>query len=294
VAGEPLIRRILKWLRACGVTDAVLNLHHLPQTITRRVGDGSDLDLHVRYSWEVPLLGSAGGPRLAAPLIGSDSFLVVNGDTLTDAPIEPLVEAHRRSGAQVTMAVVAHREAAKYGGIVTGDDDAAVRFAGRGASDEARHFIGVQVVDAEAFARVPAGAAAESVSEVYPALIAARPGSVRVHQCDAEFFDIGTPADYLQTSLLIGQREGGRDSVGSGVHVDPTATIVQSILWDDIVVGAATELKRCIVADGTRVPAGTNWSDVTLRPANGRLAAGETVIEGMAVGPLRAARVKSG
>jgi NDP-sugar pyrophosphorylase family protein len=60
VAGEPLVRRILRQLRAADVRDAVLNLHHLPHTITRVVGDGSDLGIRVRYSWEVPVLGSAG------------------------------------------------------------------------------------------------------------------------------------------------------------------------------------------------------------------------------------------
>jgi NDP-sugar pyrophosphorylase family protein len=277
----------LKWLRASGVGDVVLNLHHLPHTITRRVGDGADLGLRVRYSWEVPLLGSAGGPRLAAPLMGTDSFLVVNGDTLTDAPLEPLVDAHRRSGAQVTMAVTAPREPAKYGGIVADAAGAAIRFAARGTSAEARHFIGVQVVNADALTQVAAGASAESVGEVYPALIAARRGSVRVHQCEAEFFDIGTPGDYLRTSRLIAEREGAPDNAGAGVRVDATATVVTSILWDDVVVGAGAEVQRCIVADGTRVPAGTKWSDVTLRPADGPLAPGEAVIQGMAVGQLR-------
>ena len=56
--------------RAGGVTDAVLNLHHLPHTLTRLVGDGTDLGMRVRYSWEMPVLGSAGGPRRALPLLG--------------------------------------------------------------------------------------------------------------------------------------------------------------------------------------------------------------------------------
>ena len=47
----------------------VLNLHHLPATITASVGDGSDLGARVRYSWENPVLGSAGGPRHALPLL---------------------------------------------------------------------------------------------------------------------------------------------------------------------------------------------------------------------------------
>ena len=54
VAGEPLVRRIVRWLAANGVTDVVLNLHHLPATLTSVVGDGSDLGSLVRYSWEQP------------------------------------------------------------------------------------------------------------------------------------------------------------------------------------------------------------------------------------------------
>src|SRR5688572_14627239 len=86
-AGEPLVRRILRWLAAAGVEDAVLNLHHLPHTLTAVVGDGSDLGVRVRYSWETPVLGSAGGPKRALPLLGASRFLLVNGDTLTNVDV---------------------------------------------------------------------------------------------------------------------------------------------------------------------------------------------------------------
>jgi NDP-sugar pyrophosphorylase family protein len=76
VDGEPLARRVIRWLVSHGVTDLVLNLHHRPASITALVGDGADLGARVRYSWESPVLGSAGGPRHALPLLldrpGSD------------------------------------------------------------------------------------------------------------------------------------------------------------------------------------------------------------------------------
>src|SRR5690242_5984663 len=91
VAGVPMIARIIRWLAASGVTDVVMNLHHLPQTITALIGDGSGLGVRARYSWEHPeVLGSAGGPRQALDIIGTDTFLVVNGDTLTDLDIDAL------------------------------------------------------------------------------------------------------------------------------------------------------------------------------------------------------------
>ena len=76
VAGEPLVRRIIRWLAGQGVTDLVLNLHHLPHTLTAVVGDGRDLGVRVRYSWEQPVvLGSAGGPRQALPSSAHDTLL---------------------------------------------------------------------------------------------------------------------------------------------------------------------------------------------------------------------------
>src|SRR5689334_13845428 len=75
-----LIEHVLAWLHRQGVRDLVLNLHHRPSTITSVVGDGAHLGMSVRYSWEQPVLGSAGGPRRAAPLLATDTFLIVNGD----------------------------------------------------------------------------------------------------------------------------------------------------------------------------------------------------------------------
>ena len=98
IAGEPLVRRIITWLRSAGVSDLVLNLHHLPETIASVVGDGSDLRVRVRYSWEQPaVLGTAGGPRRALPLLSGGTFLIVNGDTLTDVDDHD-VDLHHPAG----------------------------------------------------------------------------------------------------------------------------------------------------------------------------------------------------
>ena len=118
VGGEPLIRRIVRWLTANGVTDLVVNLHHRPETLTAALGDGSDLDARVRYSWEQPrVLGSAGGPRKALALLDADLFFLVNGDTIAEVDLATMAEAHMRSGALVTMAVVPNREYLRYGGV---------------------------------------------------------------------------------------------------------------------------------------------------------------------------------
>ena len=63
VAGETLVERIIEGLSSQGVRDLVLNLHHLPETVTGVLGDGGAHGVRIRYSFEQLLLGSAGGPR---------------------------------------------------------------------------------------------------------------------------------------------------------------------------------------------------------------------------------------
>jgi len=205
VGGVPIIRRVIAWLVREGVTDLVVNLHHLPETITAVVGDGSDMGARVRYSWEQPaVLGSAGGPRHALPIIGAASFFIVNGDTLTDLPLRGLAEAHAATGALVTMALTPNREPDKYGGARMGDDGRISGFVGRGAQAAGSyHFIGVQAADARVFADLKDGEPISSTHGVYDALIASHPGSVRGYLCEAAFWDIGTPDDLARTDAAF-------------------------------------------------------------------------------------------
>ncbi len=274
VAGEALVRRILRWLAAAGVTDAVLNLHHRPETVCAEVGDGRDLGVRVRYSFENPVLGSAGGPRRALPLLASSPFFIVNGDTMTDLEPGDLAGSHARSGALVTMAVVPNRAPERYGGVVVDDSGAVTGFTGRGSRTPSWHFIGVQVAEAAAFADLSPDDPAESVGSLYPAMIRQRPGSVRAHRCEASFVDIGTPADYLATSLrlALAAAAGAPPAqppvlLGARARIDASARLAATILWDDVEVGAEARLIECIVTDGVRVPPRVEWTRRAVVPA---------------------------
>lgn len=282
VNGEPLVRRVLRWLAAQHIQDVILNLHHRPASITAITGDGSDLGVRVRYSWEQPVLGSAGGPRHALPLLtdgGARTFLLVNGDTLTELALAPLLGAHRASGAIVTLAVIPNPWPDKYGGVAVAADGAVTGFPRRGAAARSFHFIGVQAADPSAFSELSDGVPEESVNVVYPRLIARAPGCVRAYVCDATFRDIGTPADYLETSLAIAAAEGPR-LVGARCRIAPGACLTQSVLWDDVVVEDGASLHECIVGDGVRVPAGARLTRCAIVTAGSRPPQPDETIEG--------------
>ncbi len=266
VAGEALVVRILRALAAAGIRRAVVNLHHRAESITREVGDGSSLGLSVRYSWETAVLGSAGGPARALPLLEADRFLIVNGDTLADVDLGALAARHVDTNALVTMAAVAGNP--KYNGILA-DDAGIVR--GFGREPGACHFIGVQAVNAAAFAGVDPDRSSESVHGVYPGLIARRPGQVRVMATTAEFFDIGTPRDYLGTALTLAARAGRPPDRGRDCVLAPDVQLVDTVLWNGVRIGAGASLTRCIAADGVIVPRGDHHVECSLVMRDNRL-----------------------
>ena len=251
--------------------DVVLNLHHLPETITRHVGDGTQLGMSVRYSFESPVLGSAGGPRNALSLLPSEDFFIINGDVLTSVDLAALAENHRQTGALVTMAVMANEWPDRYGGIIvdsTGRFHSTVR---RGSSVRSYHFVGVQIAHPAAFAALPTDQPAESVGGHYRTLVAHDLGAVRAFQCPCDFWDVGTAADYLHACRAIGEREGrplphaGRNTV---LH---SAQVTNTVLWDDVEVGAGATLDHCVVGDGARIAAGATYRNCAIIQRGGEL-----------------------
>lgn len=295
VAGQPLVQRILRWLASAGVADAVLNLHHLPETITGVVGNGAADGLRVRYSWETPVLGSAGGPRHALSLLDSSAFLIVNGDTLTNVDVAALVADHTRSGALVTMAVIPNTDPDKYSGLAVDATGTFTSVVSRGSRQSSYHFVGVQVAEAEAFATLPDNRPFESVRQLYPTLIATRPGSVRTFVSSAEFFDIGTPADYLNTSLAFAARESHESRIpldSARGKPSPQSRLDDCVVWDDVEVDDDVRLRRCILTDGVRVPARSSWENMTIRIAHGELMQTERLVGELAIGPINGSTLR--
>ncbi len=80
-----LIDYHIKALVSAGITEIVVNLHHLGEMIQQYLGDGSRFGAEIVYSDESSqLLETGGGIVKALPLLGDDPFLVVNGDIWID------------------------------------------------------------------------------------------------------------------------------------------------------------------------------------------------------------------
>lgn len=200
IAGRPLLVWNLLLLRRCGVTEVMINLHHLGHLIEQALGDGSEFGMRIAYSREPVILGTGGGLKQAEPFFGGEPFFVLNGDTLFDMNLNDMTAAYRRSPAVAAMAVRADPEPERWGAVEVDVARRVCRINGRGMNpkgqSEKRMFAGVHLMHPRLLASVPTG----RESSIIDAYVGAIQAGETVVGCELDGYwsDIGTPERYAQ------------------------------------------------------------------------------------------------
>lgn len=214
VMNVPIAQFSIDSLRLAGVQKIVANVHHqADQTKKKLISlDRGEVALHLSDESQ-QLLGSAGGLRQAMHYFGNDPFFLANADVLCDIDWLALGREHQklreRRGVQVTLAAFPK---ASQGGVYREIlfDHQTRLIQGLGSVVQNRpFFIGAAVIEPEALQNVPLQGPAEFVPTILePAIRASKAG---IYLAQGNWFDIGSPALWLDTHLaLMNLLERGR------------------------------------------------------------------------------------
>jgi mannose-1-phosphate guanylyltransferase/phosphomannomutase len=203
LGGKPLLEHILALLRRCGVSEACVTLRYRPEVIRDYFGDGARFGLRLTYHVEEQPLGTAGGVRACADLFGGRDVLVLSGDCVCDFDLRQLMEAHRRHGSAVTMALYAHEQPLQYGIVLTDPDGRVVSFIekpdwARVVSDLVN--TGIYVVSPAALGCVPENTPFDFAKDLFPKLLETG-REIRGLPMSGYWCDVGTPRAYYQCCL---------------------------------------------------------------------------------------------
>jgi len=91
VGGKPLIVWHIEALKRAGVTQIVINTAWLGDKLVEALGSGQAFGVEILWSNESEPLETAGGIQKALPLLGSEPFILVNGDVWTRFDFSALV-----------------------------------------------------------------------------------------------------------------------------------------------------------------------------------------------------------
>ncbi len=263
VVGVPNIVRAITVLRGAGIHEIVINTCHLAQILEDTLGNGSRHGVQIAYSREEELLGTGGGIRRALPLLGEETFLVVNGDALFVPNIERALATHRNRGSLATLIVREDSRAEAYGTVGLDSEGRIRKLVWAGETEHVVRncmFTGAHVIEPEICDRLPKTGCI--VRQTYiPALEQGVPlfGVTTSRPC----FDLGTPKRYLEANLAVVAGEIRLDDYEpprGGIHVGQDVTIGKDchigrgvILCDGVSVAPGVCLDRVMVFPGGRV-----------------------------------------
>jgi predicted dehydrogenase/UTP-glucose-1-phosphate uridylyltransferase len=261
VRGKPVLERHVEQLAAAGVTEIWINLHHRGEVIRDYFGDGWRWGVHIRYSEESELLGTAGALQRLATEFSSGPFFVVYGDNVGSCDYRALAEAHP-PGALLTVALCHKDDVASSGIAELAPDGRILRFIEKPASEERfSHW-----VNAGIYAASPdlLGWLSDGVSDfgrdVIPRLLAAG-ASLRGFVLSSPVLGVDTPETLAQADVL------GVAIIGAGRMGERRAAVARAdsgsrVRW---VVDSQLERAQSVAAPSAARTA-TDWEAAVRDP----------------------------
>src|SRR5882762_1669441 len=121
VLGKPLVGYVAEYLAQQGIEDAIVNLHHRPDSVRAALGDGRQFGVRLQYVHEPVILGTSGALDNARQLLEGDTFVVVNGKLITDLDLSAALETHRQRKALAALVLLRNPRHERFSVVETRD-----------------------------------------------------------------------------------------------------------------------------------------------------------------------------
>jgi mannose-1-phosphate guanylyltransferase len=273
VRGIPLVAYHLALLAHHGVSEAVINVHLMPERLMEAARRWCPPGLSLRFSVEPELLDTGGAIRAVAKFLReSDPCLLLGGDMLLDVDLGALVERHRARRAALTLLLRDDPRIERFGSIGADAQGRVRRIGSRfdlGGTVQAGLYTWVNVVSAAALDTLPERRVFGHLDDwIAPRLASgARDVHAELASPDAcRWEPVGTPAEYLAANLqplrlsyldvdAVARRAGTRFEpelvIGAGATLGAGASLRRAVVWDDEIVPPGMRARDGVFAGGT-------------------------------------------
>ncbi|MEN6626288.1 MAG: sugar phosphate nucleotidyltransferase [Candidatus Sumerlaeia bacterium] len=206
VGDKPILEILLGQLHRSGIEEVTLTLGHLSELIRAFINQHINTamaPMNINCVVEAEPTGTAGSLRLVPGL--TDTFLVMNGDLLTNLDFNDLIGYHKAHGAELTIATHTNRVQIDFGVLELDDAGRLVDYIEK-PEKEYRVSMGVYVYEPSVLELIPPGRYFDFPALVLEMLRLKRP--VATYPFDGIWLDIGRPEDYARAQELYEEREG--------------------------------------------------------------------------------------
>lgn len=194
IGGKPLLLWHVEYLKRYAITDIYINLHYKPEKIRTFFGDGHGFGVHITYSYEPIIRGTAGALGAFGRYL-TDRFILLYGDVFTNINLDRFSEYHREKNALVS-AVVHHTHHPRDSDLVevsTRGKITKLMFKPHGRESMKPLSLGAMYIcESDVIPLVPKKIPSDFTHNVLPVVMRSKK-SLYAYSTDEYMMDIGTP-----------------------------------------------------------------------------------------------------
>lgn len=188
--GKTFLEYLFDWLKLNKIRDVVLLTGHMSKKFEEYCGDGSNLGMNIEYSKVNEPLGTAGQLKPARNLL-TETFILLNGDSIFPIELNNLLKFHKEKNAQVSIALHKIKDTSRSGVVVIDAHGKVTNFVEKPDTAKTNTInAGVYIVEPEIFNLIPDGKCSLE-KEIYPKI-----GRLFAKEFKSYFIDIGLPKTY--------------------------------------------------------------------------------------------------
>lgn len=280
VCGKPVIKHITELLESCGVDEASVTLHYLPNMIKEYFED-IKLRMKLNFVLEDKPLGTAGSVKNAAKNF-NEPFVVISGDAMCNFRLDKIMDYHMAKKAAVTIAVSSVSDPREYGLVRYDESGLVTGFSEKPGWEQAvcsTANTGIYIINPEILELIPDSEKYDFAADLFPKMLnLSLP--IAAYRADGYWCDIGDIGEYLRcqrdvlelragdlTDLKLAQGIyskgvlsqtdyhivppvyiGEKTEIGSGAVIGP-----YSVIGDGCCIGENAKIRGSVLLDNSFV-----------------------------------------
>jgi NDP-sugar pyrophosphorylase family protein len=265
VVNMPVVDRIIQFLTIHGVEKIIINAHHHGRMIHDYLQGDSPFGVKVETRIEKEILGIGGGIKNTEDFWGTDPFIVINGDILTDIDLGDVYEFHMKKNHLVTMVL---HDFPQYNKVRV-DKEMNILSIGPGTNVKGTlAFTGIHIINPEVLNFIP-DKKKYNIIDSYKRLIDLKKPIKGYIATGHRWIDIGTIADYLRAncyyipsgnsavdqecSIASGATLKDWAVIGKRSSIERSTLVQRSVLWNDVLIKEGVRVVDSVITSGVVV-----------------------------------------
>ena len=257
VGNKPMLENVIQELSQHGITEVILSMGFKPDIFIDKYPEEVCAGLPLKYVVEPTPLDTAGAIRFAVAESGiKDTFLVCNGDVITETDLSELIDFHKAITAEATISLIPTTNPSQYGIVPTDKSGKVTGFIEKPSGPDFETNLinaGYYVMEPSVVNRIANDRPVSVETEIFPNMV--EDERLFAVPSDRYWIDAGTPETFLKANLdlINGQRMKNINGVHPEASISPDAVIKSSIVGRGVVIGEGVHIENSVLMEGVEV-----------------------------------------